>query len=231
MLFDNKSKERIYRTLGSFADALNTMAIKYQLISGATASAFVYYLKEDSHHTSELYFESFYMKLNSMMDIVLKIKEENQAIEKTVFWNTLLNTKQLLNDKALSDKEEFIKMFLDGLEEASTQDIDLKRLVTSSKKLVHKGFVQIGRSSKIEHGNDIVFNDDRTLSRIHLVITVDKGEFHIEDRSANGTFVNGRKIEKGVKHLVTKEDEIRIGREGTLIDLNHQKIQELRKNV
>ena len=73
----------------------------------------------------------------------------------------------------------------------------------------------------------IVFKTDKTLSRIHLVVTAEEGEFFIEDRSANGTFVNGAKIEKGVKALVQINDEIRIGREGTLVELSDPKISRL----
>ena len=88
-------------------------------------------------------------------------------------------------------------------------------------------FVQIGRSAKPEHGNDIVFPNDKTLSRVHLVVSTVKEQYFLEDRSANGTFVNGLKIEKGVKIPVSVTDEIRIGRGGTLVELEHPKISEL----
>lgn len=225
MLFEDKSKEHVYRVLGDFASYLNTMAVKHRLISASTASAFVYYVREDSYaHTVTL--DSFYLKLKSMMEILYKIKKENRSIETTDFWNSILKVKGLLENKdsfSHSDMESILEYFGSAILKNISLELSDESDITST----HKGFVQIGRSSKAEHANDIVFKDDRTLSRIHLVVTVEKNEFLIEDRSANGTFVNGLKIQKGVKHPVTYNDEIRIGREGTLVDLNHPKIQEL----
>lgn len=229
MVFEDNSNEHVYRVLGDFANYLNEMALKYRLISASTASAFVYYIREESY-THRVVSDGFYLKLNSMMEILYKIKEENGDVEKTDFWSNIVELKQLLADRDSFRQNGVFKRVLECLTRAIVQDINLESIHQFEGNMVggtSKGFVQIGRSSKIEHGNDIVFKDDRTLSRIHLVVTVENNEFFIEDRSANGTFVNGLKIEKGVKYPVTIHDEIRIGREGTVVDLNHQKIQEL----
>jgi len=73
----------------------------------------------------------------------------------------------------------------------------------------------------------IFIHHDQTLSHIHLIVSAQNGQLFIEDRSANGTFVNGKKIEKGIKTAVNLDDEIRIGRDNTLVDLEHEKIRKL----
>lgn len=194
-----------YEILGNVANYLNEMAISHRLVSASTASAFAYMVRE------EISFE----KLQTLIFLILKIKEENKDIPSTLFYASILKL-EALN----------VESILEAMNEAIATPIVLESsgLMVMPKA---KDYVQIGRSAKVEHGNDIIFKTDKTLSRIHLVVTAEKGEFYIEDRSANGTFVNGEKIEKGVKVLVKLSDEIRIGREETLVSLSHPKIAKL----
>ena len=194
-----------YEILGNVANYLNEMAISHRLVSASTASAFAYMVRE------EISFE----KLQTLIFLILKIKEENKDIPSTLFYASILKL-EALN----------VESILEAMNEAIATPIVLESsgLMVMPKA---KDYVQIGRSAKVEHGNDIIFKTDKTLSRIHLVVTAEKGEFYIEDRSANGTFVNGEKIEKGVKVLVKLSDEIRIGREETLVMLSHPKIAKL----
>jgi len=197
-------KKSQYIILGEVANYLNEMAIVHRLVSASTASAFCYMIREDIS----------VKKLQTLIFLILKIKEENRQIVHTPFYEEIQKI----------DRVE-IESTLKSLLMAIAKPIDLE----STKVIVPmpKDFVQIGRSPKPEHGNDIVFETDKTVSRVHLVVTAEDGEFYIEDRSANGTFVNGKKIEKGVKSLVQMSDEIRIGREGTLVELSDPKISKL----
>lgn len=198
-------KKNQYIILGDVANYLNEMAITHRLISASTASAFAYMARE----------EISLAKLKTLVFLMLKIKDENEQIGSTPFYEEIVSLKILEVETSLEQMKKAIKISIDL---DSNNQIFIPTV---------KDFIQIGRSAKPEHGNDIVFKTDKTLSRIHLVVTAEEGEFFIEDRSANGTFVNGAKIEKGVKALVQINDEIRIGREGTLVELSDPKISRL----
>lgn len=198
-------RNKDYEILGNVANYLNEMAISHRLISASTASAFTYMARE----------EVSLEKLQTIIILILKIKEENEEIVLTPFYEIIVNLKVV-------DVGNILKSMLKAIENPVHLDGKSRVVIPSVQK-----FVQIGRSAKPEHGNHIVFTEDKTLSRIHMVVTVDEGEFFIEDRSANGTFINGEKIEKGVKTPVSMDDEIRIGRAGSLVSLEHAKILEL----
>jgi hypothetical protein len=206
-------RERRYKVLGDFANYLNEMAITHRLISASTASSFAYMIRED------VTVENFNTRWQTLLYLVLKIKEENIQIVTTHFYQKIKHLRGIEPFKW----ESLLKIIEISISEPILLDSKVKNRVSSKK------FIQIGRSAKPEHGNDIIFKTDKTLSRVHLVVTVENGIFFIEDRSANGTFVNGSKVEKGVRYSVGDGDEVRIGREGTLIDFKCKKIQELLK--
>lgn len=65
---------------------------------------------------------------------------------------------------------------------------------------------------------DISIINDPTISRRHIIFTYENGDIYIEDLgSANGTFVNDKKILS--KQIVNSKDKIRIGDTEFLIDI------------
>jgi len=197
-------KNKNYEILGNVANYLNEMAIRHRLISASTASAFAYMARE------EISLE----KLQTLIFLMLKIQEENEKIASTPFHREITNLKSL-------EIETILALMAKVIEQPLNLEEDAKMVPNAN------AFVQIGRSTKPEHGNDIVFPNDKTLSRVHLVINVVDNQYFVEDRSANGTFVNGKKIEKGVRTPISIKDKISIGRGGTLVALEHPKIVEL----
>lgn len=73
----------------------------------------------------------------------------------------------------------------------------------------------------IGRGNDcdIVIPDERdNVSRHHAVISFNLfGKMTISDTSSNGTFINGKRMLKGVSMPVTVNDEVRLG-DGWIFD-------------
>lgn len=69
------------------------------------------------------------------------------------------------------------------------------------------GSVTLGRSSK----NDIVIKD-KFVSKNHLNITERNGIFYLEDlNSANGTYLNGEKVDSGTLIELQNGDKIGVG--------------------
>ncbi len=69
------------------------------------------------------------------------------------------------------------------------------------------GSVTLGRSSK----NDIVIKD-KFVSKNHLNITERNGNFYLEDlNSANGTYLNGEKVDAGTLIELQNGDKIGVG--------------------
>ncbi|MGL5943107.1 MAG: ATP-binding cassette domain-containing protein [Waterburya sp.] len=82
----------------------------------------------------------------------------------------------------------------------------------SVRKLILKGLqkwpVELGRSPNITAS--MMELDAPTVSRLHAVINPDgKGNYILQDRSSNGTFVNGNRLEKS--YLLQKDDTVQIG--------------------
>ena len=219
MLFENQVQEQIYSVLGHFSNYLNELSFKHRLISASTASAFIYSMRDDIY-LRNLAQKDILFKFKTAFELISKIEEENEKISGTNFWLNVIKVKKSLRN------EKDIEIILNYLNQAIADD-SIELDLDIEEQIDTKKHIQIGRSDKEEHGNDIVFKDDKTLSRVHLVITVSNGMFFIEDRSANGTFINGVKIEKGVKQLIKAEDEVSIGREGTIVNFEDEQIQSL----
>ncbi|MEM8828349.1 MAG: ATP-binding cassette domain-containing protein [Cyanobacteria bacterium P01_G01_bin.19] len=83
----------------------------------------------------------------------------------------------------------------------------------STRRLSLKGLqnwpVELGRSPN-PHSNASMELDAPTVSRLHATLDSDsKGSYILKDRSSNGTFVNGNRIEK--PYSLVKGDTIQIG--------------------
>jgi pSer/pThr/pTyr-binding forkhead associated (FHA) protein len=80
----------------------------------------------------------------------------------------------------------------------ANEDPDAPRLICIQGPDLGKEFVLSGRDIAIGRapGNDVIINDP-SVSRTHCRLLIDQGRYVATDqRSGNGTFVNGRKIER-----------------------------------
>ena len=97
----------------------------------------------------------------------------------------------------------------------NNDEIDLNLIFVStdnsvSVPITKKKFV-IGKSKEKADG---VIEGNSAISRSHCTITVEKEKVYIEDNgSANGTFIDGVRIEKGQKTLLASSSSIRIADE------------------
>lgn len=74
--------------------------------------------------------------------------------------------------------------------------------------LLDKAAVTIGRVAPA----DIVLFKDRLVSRRHASVRYEQGHYVLRDeRSANGTFVNGEQLEAMVPYLLQDGDQVEIG--------------------
>lgn len=85
--------------------------------------------------------------------------------------------------------------------------------IPSTRKLNLKGLqnwpVELGRSPN-PHSTSSMELDAPTVSRLHATINPDgKGRYILQDRSSNGTFVNGNRIDK--TYTLNKDDTVQIG--------------------
>jgi pSer/pThr/pTyr-binding forkhead associated (FHA) protein len=71
-----------------------------------------------------------------------------------------------------------------------------------------KSEVVVGRAPS----SDILLSKDKLTSRRHATIRYENGQYLLRDeRSANGTFVNGQQIEEGVPRILQEGDHVGIG--------------------
>jgi pSer/pThr/pTyr-binding forkhead associated (FHA) protein len=80
--------------------------------------------------------------------------------------------------------------------------------------------IVIGRAPN----SDILLSKDKLTSRRHATVTYEHGHYLLRDeRSANGTFVNGQQIEEAVSRILQDGDHISIG-EHELIFHTHESV-------
>jgi pSer/pThr/pTyr-binding forkhead associated (FHA) protein len=59
---------------------------------------------------------------------------------------------------------------------------------------------------------DIVLFKDKQVSRRHTSVRYEQGHYVLRDeRSANGTFVNGERLGEAVPHMLQDGDQVKIG--------------------
>ena len=74
--------------------------------------------------------------------------------------------------------------------------------------LLEKKEITIGRAPN----SDILLSKDKLTSRRHATVIYDNGEYTLRDeRSANGTFVNGQQLDEAATHVLQDNDHIGIG--------------------
>ncbi|NBV09649.1 MAG: FHA domain-containing protein [Flavobacteriia bacterium] len=66
----------------------------------------------------------------------------------------------------------------------------------------------IGRDKTCDH---IIFDPERRVSRVHLQVEKVGECYYLEDLSSNGTFVDGIKLNKGVRVKITGSNEVILG--------------------
>ena len=78
--------------------------------------------------------------------------------------------------------------------------------------LVTQNLVRIGRGGE-EQPMDLALYTNDEVSREHVQVRRDgaTGVFFIKDNSTNGTWVNGKRLRKGVEEILPAKAEIGIG--------------------
>ena len=77
-----------------------------------------------------------------------------------------------------------------------------------AKLYINSGTHIIGKEAKTAD----IFICDRSISRLHAIITVLNGENWLQDmNSLNGTFINGKRIKPGIREIVYDKDMLRFG--------------------
>lgn len=71
----------------------------------------------------------------------------------------------------------------------------------------------LGRNYPMDAGN---MQEDKKISRRHLVITYDRGGYFLRDCSLNGTWINERRMRTSEQHRLSDGDHIRLG--GTTLE-------------
>ena len=229
--------------LKQFSRFTNELSYKVKLFSASSVSSFAYSISSDIKNDI-LYPYNIYDKVYDLLLLCLEIEKEDENIRKTLFWKNIERLKSLFDIKddgigsieyykfSLENESSFFSKVFKHLSNASLFDKNwdelfdevVEEIVVETPK---KTFVQVGRSSKPEHGNDLVLTAP-DISRIHLKISYYKGGYFVEDlSSANGTYINSVRLEANVKKFVRQEDKITLGKNATLLNLNEQVIQDL----
>ena len=74
--------------------------------------------------------------------------------------------------------------------------------------VLEKPEISIGRAPN----SDILLSKDKLTSRRHATVTYENGEYILHDeRSANGTFVNGQQLDEMATHMLREGDHVGIG--------------------
>lgn len=124
--------------------------------------------------------------------------------------NEVRNVATIFQTKASRDTSSIVDTLIESeLRSTQSRAITMKIAYKNGKTenvTLKQRLIYVGRASSFGH-----FDQDSEISRKHLLIKLnDNGEIFIEDQgSTNGTHLNGKKI-SGM-HLVTPEDEVRVG--------------------
>lgn len=232
----------ILKQFGLFTSELS---YKIKLFSASSVSSFSYKICSDIKNDI-LYPWNIYDKVYDLLMLCLEIEKEDENIRKTLFWKNIERLKSLFDIRddgiglidyyklSLEKESSFFTKVFNHLKNASLFDKNWDELFSEPEEEIieekpKKDFVQVGRSAKPEHDNDLIISVG-DISRIHLKISYYKGGYFIEDlSSANGTYINSVRLEANVRQFVRQDDKITLGKNATLLNLNEPVIQDLVK--
>lgn len=92
----------------------------------------------------------------------------------------------------------------------------LNRRKNSERIKLDKEEYKIGRNAAC----DYVISDNRTVSKVHAIFTVEGGNCYVTDNySTNKIYVNDVKIQEGEPHLLADRDLIEVGSEKFILEI------------
>lgn len=96
----------------------------------------------------------------------------------------------------------------------------IKCMRTGESILLHKPEIFMGKK---QEGNDIVFSDNKAVSRQHACVFWEQEQYYLMDLgSSNGTFVNGKKLEEKEKILLKDKDNIMLADEKLIFQMERE---------
>lgn len=106
------------------------------------------------------------------------------------------------------------------LEEEFRIDASLRRVSTEEIFQINKKVSVVGKSV-VE--TDIVIRDNKTVSRKHCIISVEDGEYYLEDNnSKNGTYLEDVKVQPGEKVILQDGCKLRLSNEEFIFYINER---------
>lgn len=153
-------------------------------------------------------------------------EDEKTEIMTSVMSGHISDTGQSLNKDATVYLGENDTVVLGEPEEGTAVLASQKNLVLiRSSNGVRTGVSQTGAQPEIFHlgkdpGNDYCITGNQAVSREHAVILVREQEYYLSDKnSTNGTFVNGRRLEKNEEVPLQDKDEILLANEVFMVEI------------
>jgi hypothetical protein len=155
------------------------------------------------------FIEKIRRNIIEIIDNNIELQDENTLHIKELLSNTSLPLRNIL-ERIKND--EYRSLLFDystvGMEETENKKM---KLVGSENAMgvvitVNKNEFIIGKNKTVV---DFPISFNKLVSRVHCKITNKSGQFYITDlESANGTYINGKRIEADVPHLINNADEI-----------------------
>lgn len=96
----------------------------------------------------------------------------------------------------------------------------IKCIRTGQNILLQKPEIFLGKK---QEGNDIVFSDNKAVSRQHACVFWEQEQYYLMDLgSSNGTFLNGKKIAEREKTLLKDKDNIMLADEKLIFQMERE---------